>query len=144
MANHKHTLLAQASTYGVLGSPDGKCLIPAAIWAINALREHLRQPARYNAPPPAPDGGITYIVDAELPPEAVIEFTYRTEELTGITVYCAFYQGFWLVREIRGEGWFRVVEGGAEWRAAARAAEDAKQIEKLRREISQDDLLRDA
>jgi hypothetical protein len=123
--HHRHTLLALAGTYGLLGAPDGKTITPAANWAVNSLRDFLNLPVRIEAPPlnAVRSGEYRLTVRPELPPEAVIKFEYHTEPLTGITVYTAFYKGIWYIRELRGAtglgtgDYFRVERGGAEWLA---------------------------
>lgn len=105
MLNYKHTILARGTRYGLLGSPDGRSIIPASLWALDALKDHLVEACRIPAPPPDAARIMDYkvTIDERIPKESTIIFHYFIDSLTGIQIYVSFDQatGLWFLREFR-------------------------------------------
>jgi hypothetical protein len=98
------TILAEGSRYALLGDATGQIIaMPKA--ELHKLSSGYNHAELVPCPPKGTPtaGRLKMIVRLDLPPEVILTFKYYTDELSRITIYYIFYQGRYLVRELRNE-----------------------------------------
>lgn len=98
------TILAEGARFALLGDETGR-IIPMPRAELAKLSGEYARPILVPAPgDDAPKaGGYKMVHLPQLPPDLILYPKYYTEPLSRITIYYAFYQGRYIVRELRGE-----------------------------------------